>query len=227
MNRNKRMSMEAALERLNVPCTFSVNSWLSDEYIRGYRNATDSTASSTELSSMNYSDSFDETHSSINDIEDLSSIIDTSNSNSWVLHKQPRSSTPRKNKSKHRKSSMKIRKNLFNATYRIETNDESISQRPACIGSEHPEQSDSVIEMSSNSRLSSDVVSNIQSSSLSNNETVPSYSESNQSDDTMFMEKELHLLPITVNQTPKRSPSLFQRFKRFTRSEKKKVVTVS
>ena len=205
------VTMRATLKQYEISCRNAAVTWLSDEIDRTETDYNEEV--SAELSSYNYTNS---THSTtfsaiVESLDDISNISGTGPSyvEKW-LYNQPKSSTPRRNKSRsHIHSDCTARRNLFttNTNNKLRTdepqNNESppcialpTSERPPCIGAEISDES---------------TIYNQHKLVLGNTNSITHCNESVQSDDTMFLEKPFYILPVT---STKKKHTILKKLKR-------------
>ena len=206
------VTMRATLKQYEIPCRNDATTWLSDEI---NRTKTDySEGISAELSSYNYTNS---THSTtfsaiVESLDDISNISGTGPSyvEKW-LYNQPKSSTPRRNKSlsHHTHSDCTARRSLFttNTNNKLRTDEQQNNESPPCIAlptSERPPCIGAEISDQSTIYNQHPLVLNAINSTTHCNQSV-------QSDDTMFLEKPFYILPVT---STKKKHTILKKLKR-------------
>ena len=206
IKRSTRKKYITALKQYDLPCTIGLQSWLSDEI---YRTETEySEQVSAELSSANYTTSTNSSNknSVVSNLDHISNINSTDSYyvEKWLHNQhdpslteessQPKSSTPRKKSLHDVTGAIPKQRKLF-ATNATDVNSctklPPTSERPPCIGAENPDQP--------NPETEAPHESNITTEFFNTNVSI-------QSDDTLFMENPLCVLPVTF--TRKRHPLL-------------------
>ena len=204
--RKNYITKRTTLKQYELPCMIGLQSWLSDEI---YRTETEySEQVSAELSSANYTTSTNSSNkNSVVSNLDLISNINITGSyyvEKWLHNQhdpslteessQPKSSTPHKNSLRDVTGAIQKQRKLF-ATNAADVNSciklPPTSERPPCIGAENPDQP--------NPETEAPHKNNITTEFFNTNVSI-------QSDDTLFMENPLCILPVTF--TRKRHPLL-------------------